>query len=181
MHHTIEMPFGAFFCAVVGTGLAFQSGYKAIDIRHRINVTIIRFHLQYGRRASPDGQYAFAERAGDVLHARIMGDHKLRIAHNDGGLMKVIGSASIEDPFRIRSLNPSPLFLIFRTTHKDDRVRDEHLDAPAGVGGEKRRIDEPFSNGLQEPSEPNCRCTLLYSVEDSRERAAPALARAVSV
>ena len=49
----------------------------------------------------------------------------------------------------------------------DDRVRDEHLDEPDGVGGEKRRIDETFSNGLQEPGEPNCRCTLLYSIEDA--------------
>lgn len=48
----------------------------------------------------------------------------------------------------------------------DDRVRDEHLDAPAGVGTEVREIDELFSNGLLEPSEPNCRCTLLYTVED---------------
>lgn len=46
----------------------------------------------------------------------------------------------------------------------DDRVRDEHLDAPEGVGGETRPIDEPFSNGLMEPSEPNCRCVLTYEV-----------------
>lgn len=46
---------------------------------------------------------------------------------------------------------------------QDARVRDEH----AALGGEKRRIDEVFSNGLQEPGEPNCRCTLLYSVEQA--------------
>jgi SPP1 gp7 family putative phage head morphogenesis protein len=46
-------------------------------------------------------------------------------------------------------------------TAGDDRVRDEH----AGMEGEQRRIDEPFSNGLQEPSEPNCRCTSAFSLE----------------
>jgi SPP1 gp7 family putative phage head morphogenesis protein len=46
-------------------------------------------------------------------------------------------------------------------TAADDRVRDEH----AAIHGEKARIDEAFSNGLQEPSEPNCRCTLVYSLE----------------
>lgn len=45
---------------------------------------------------------------------------------------------------------------------QDDRVRPEH-DA---MHGEKRRIDEPYSNGLQEPGEPNCRCTQLFSIED---------------
>ena len=47
----------------------------------------------------------------------------------------------------------------------DARVRDEHLNEPLGVGGEKRAINQPFSNGLDAPSEPNCRCSLLYSVE----------------
>lgn len=45
----------------------------------------------------------------------------------------------------------------------DERTRDEHVD----LNGEKRGIDEAFSNGLSEPSEPNCRCTLLYSIEDA--------------
>lgn len=43
----------------------------------------------------------------------------------------------------------------------DDRVRDEHIL----MRGEKRRVDEAYSNGLQEPSEPNCRCTQLFSIE----------------
>lgn len=47
----------------------------------------------------------------------------------------------------------------------DARVRDAHLNAPAGVGGERKRIDEPYSNGLQEPSEPNCRCTQTFDLE----------------
>jgi HK97 family phage portal protein len=47
----------------------------------------------------------------------------------------------------------------------DARVRDEHLNQPIGVGGEKRAANEPFSNGLMAPSEPNCRCSLLYDVE----------------
>lgn len=46
-------------------------------------------------------------------------------------------------------------------TAGDDRVREEHAE----ISGEKRRIDETFSNGLQEPGEPNCRCTLLYTME----------------
>lgn len=43
----------------------------------------------------------------------------------------------------------------------DPRVRPEHR----ALRGEKRRVDEPYSNGLQEPSEPNCRCTQLFSIE----------------
>lgn len=40
----------------------------------------------------------------------------------------------------------------------DDRERDEHV----AMEGETVGIDEEFSNGLQYPSEPNCRCVLLY-------------------
>lgn len=46
---------------------------------------------------------------------------------------------------------------------KDDRVRDEH----AAMDGETRGIDEPFSNGLDAPGEPNCRCTLIYSMTEA--------------
>lgn len=38
----------------------------------------------------------------------------------------------------------------------DDRTRDEH----EALDGEERGIHEAFSNGLQYPSEPNCRCTI---------------------
>lgn len=48
---------------------------------------------------------------------------------------------------------------------RDAKVRDAHKDAPVGVGLEVRPIAEPFSNGLQEPSEPNCRCALQFTVE----------------
>lgn len=49
----------------------------------------------------------------------------------------------------------------------DDRVRDEHLDQKdGGVGGETVGVNEEFSNGLLEPGEPNCRCTLLYAIGD---------------
>lgn len=41
----------------------------------------------------------------------------------------------------------------------DDRVRDEHQDG-SGVGGEIVALDKSFSNGLQYPDEPNCRCVL---------------------
>lgn len=52
----------------------------------------------------------------------------------------------------------------------DRRVRETHEDAPRGVGGESVGLDEPFSNGLQQPGDPsgaasqvcNCRCVLLY-------------------
>lgn len=47
----------------------------------------------------------------------------------------------------------------------DERVRHAHRDKPEGVGTEKVAIDQPFSNGLMQPSEPNCRCSLLYDVE----------------
>lgn len=42
----------------------------------------------------------------------------------------------------------------------DNRVREEHQDAPLGVGGEIVAVDGTFSNGLPYPSEPNCRCVL---------------------
>jgi HK97 family phage portal protein len=38
----------------------------------------------------------------------------------------------------------------------DDRVRDEHL----ALDGEIVALDENFSNGLDYPQEPNCRCTI---------------------
>lgn len=41
----------------------------------------------------------------------------------------------------------------------DDRERDEHV----AMEGETVGIDEKFSNGLDFPSEPNCRCTVTYS------------------
>jgi SPP1 gp7 family putative phage head morphogenesis protein len=46
---------------------------------------------------------------------------------------------------------------------RDDRVRDEHqiLDDGSFIP-----IDDTFGNGLTEPGEPNCRCTLLYGLED---------------
>lgn len=43
---------------------------------------------------------------------------------------------------------------------RDARVRDEHKE----LDGEQQAIDDPFSNGLQSPGEPNCRCTLVYEL-----------------
>lgn len=45
----------------------------------------------------------------------------------------------------------------------DGRVRDEH----AAMDGEQQEVNAPFSNGLQAPGEPNCRCTLTYSATDA--------------
>lgn len=47
----------------------------------------------------------------------------------------------------------------------DERTRDEHVD----MNGETVPVDQPFSNGLDYPSEPNCRCVLLYSATDPQE------------
>jgi hypothetical protein len=47
----------------------------------------------------------------------------------------------------------------------DSKVRTEHQDAPVGVGRERVPVDQPFSNGLLAPGEPNCRCSLLYDVD----------------
>jgi len=43
-------------------------------------------------------------------------------------------------------------------TSRDDRVRDEH----AAMDGEEQKLDDPFSNGLDSPSEPMCRCVLIF-------------------
>ena len=50
---------------------------------------------------------------------------------------------------------------------RDPRVRLEH-EALDKDGAEKGwiGIDDAFENGLQGPSEPNCRCALLFRVED---------------
>jgi HK97 family phage portal protein len=42
------------------------------------------------------------------------------------------------------------------TAVMDDRTRDEHAE----MDGEEKPIDMPFSNGLQYPSEINCRCVV---------------------
>ncbi len=42
------------------------------------------------------------------------------------------------------------------TAVMDERTRPEHAD----MDGEEVALDAPFSNGLQYPSEPNCRCTI---------------------
>lgn len=49
---------------------------------------------------------------------------------------------------------------------RDARVRPEH---DALDDGKRYRIDELFPNGLQEPGEPNCRCTLLYEIQRGEE------------
>jgi uncharacterized protein with gpF-like domain len=56
-------------------------------------------------------------------------------------------------------------------SYVDDRTRDSHLPMPIGVGGEVVGMNEPFSNGLDYPGDPdgeadeviNCRCTIGYA------------------
>jgi HK97 family phage portal protein len=45
-------------------------------------------------------------------------------------------------------------------TARDDRVRDEH----AAMEGEMVALDARFSNGLEGPGEPNCRCVIITPV-----------------
>lgn len=51
--------------------------------------------------------------------------------------------------------------LKFWLSARDSRVRDEHaaLDDDKGIP-----VDDTFDNGLSEPGEPNCRCSLTYEV-----------------
>jgi len=49
---------------------------------------------------------------------------------------------------------------------RDDRVRDEHVALDDGT---EIPIDSAFDNGLTEPGEPNCRCSLTYRVADDEE------------
>ena len=51
------------------------------------------------------------------------------------------------------------------TNSADGKVRPAHQNQPTGVGGERRPLDEPFSNGLDGPSEPNCRCSVFLEVD----------------
>ena len=46
---------------------------------------------------------------------------------------------------------------------RDDRVRIEHVDLDDGSW---IPVDATFGNGLKEPGEPNCRCTLIYRIPD---------------
>ncbi len=46
-------------------------------------------------------------------------------------------------------------------TSRDDRVRDEH----EAMDGETVGLNEMFSNGLQHPDEPMCRCVLTFQSE----------------
>jgi SPP1 gp7 family putative phage head morphogenesis protein len=48
------------------------------------------------------------------------------------------------------------------STAGDDKVRDEHAD----MEGETVLVGESFSNGLDYPSEPNCRCTILFDQQE---------------
>lgn len=43
-------------------------------------------------------------------------------------------------------------------TSRDERVRDEHID----MDGETVGLEEKFSNGLEHPGEPLCRCVLTF-------------------
>ena len=43
-------------------------------------------------------------------------------------------------------------------TMGDELVRAAH----AGQDKERRNLDEPFTNGVHYPQEPNCRCWLLF-------------------
>jgi hypothetical protein len=56
-------------------------------------------------------------------------------------------------------------------TQGDDRVRDEH----AAMEGERVPRDDNFSNGLDYPSEPNCRCGVLLHPVRRRKGLEPAL------
>lgn len=51
-------------------------------------------------------------------------------------------------------------------TQRDDRVRDEH----AALDGEEVRVGQAFSNGVEYPSEPRCRCTLLPIIPAAASR-----------
>lgn len=46
----------------------------------------------------------------------------------------------------------------------DARTRPEHR----AMNGETVPLDKPFSNGLMFPSEPRCRCTLTYGIDEAK-------------
>jgi HK97 family phage portal protein len=46
---------------------------------------------------------------------------------------------------------------------QDDRTREEHAE----LDGETKGVDEPFSNGLYAPGEPNCRCSQTFGVVEA--------------
>jgi hypothetical protein len=55
---------------------------------------------------------------------------------------------------------------------QDGRTRATHKHMPEGIGGERKGMDEPYSNGLMYPGDPGgkageviqCRCTEVYHV-----------------
>lgn len=50
-------------------------------------------------------------------------------------------------------------------TQQDDRVRETHVE----LEGEIVDLELEFSNGLQFPQEPNCRCTLAFEIKDPED------------
>jgi HK97 family phage portal protein len=47
---------------------------------------------------------------------------------------------------------------------RDNRVRDEHVT----LDGESVKLEDDFSNGLEYPNEPNCRCVLAFEIESAK-------------
>lgn len=58
-----------------------------------------------------------------------------------------------------REAETGRVFMKTWSTALDDRVRDEHV----AMEGESVPVGKEFSNGLEFPSEPNCRCVVTFS------------------
>lgn len=56
--------------------------------------------------------------------------------------------------------------IVFKTwlSSMDARVRPEHDD----LNGTRIKLNERFTNGLLQPGEPNCRCTMTYEIEEAQ-------------
>lgn len=85
-------------------------------------------------------------------------DRALLVARTEA--TRVTNGAPTE-ALQARSAGTGRSFLKRWNTAGDERVRDEH----AAMEGETVGLNEVFSNGLDFPQEPNCRCVLTYEEE----------------
>lgn len=103
-------------------------------------------------------QRIFADNA-DKTRQELVKDIKDLYTNISDGRAQVIARTEVHNAVQDANLfayKQAGLPIKIWVTVGDARVREEHQ----ALDGEEKPIDMPFSNGLQYPSEPNCRCSI---------------------